>query len=78
MARMAQCYNLILFTSGLKEYAHAILGLFKIDHYFSAVFHRSYCQKNAENKFEKDLAIFGIHPNDIILLDVNFNSSTVS
>ena len=69
MSRMAQCYNLVLYTSGLKEYAHTILKLMKIEYYFSAVFHRGHCQKNDENKFEKDLGIIGINPKSVILLD---------
>lgn len=73
MARMAKCYNLVLFTLGLKEYAHTILKMMKIDHYFSKVLHRGHCTNTSERRFEKKLAILGVPLRDIILLDVSFS-----
>mmetsp|Transcript_17854 Transcript_17854/g.20375 ORF Transcript_17854/g.20375 Transcript_17854/m.20375 type:complete len:348 (-) Transcript_17854:303-1346(-) len=72
MDTMAKHYNLILYTAGQKEYAYAVLKLMRLDRYFQIVLHRSYCQKNSDKKFEKDLAIVGIHPRDIILVDDSF------
>ena len=70
MSRMARCYNLVLYTSGLKEYAHTILKLMKIDHYFTKVLHRMHCANHSERRFEKNLAILRVPLRDIILLDV--------
>lgn len=70
LARMAQCYNLVLFTSALKEYAHVILKQMKIEKFFCMVLHRGQCQRNPYRQHEKSLAILRIPPKDIILVDV--------
>mmetsp|Transcript_42574 Transcript_42574/g.49290 ORF Transcript_42574/g.49290 Transcript_42574/m.49290 type:complete len:243 (-) Transcript_42574:266-994(-) len=73
LVEMSKVYTLVLFTTGVKEYAHAILKLTGISSYFSAVLHRSYCQMNSEKKYEKNLSIFEAGMKDLVLVDNSAN-----
>lgn len=71
---MAECYELVIYTTSVIEYAEAILETINLRKYFSRVYDRKYCYTSDEAPGVKDLSVIGSDFKKMILIDVSFES----
>ena len=71
LEKMSECYNLIIFTASVQEYADPLLNQLDKNRYIKLRYYRNSCLLDKNGKFIKNLLTIYNDLKDVILLDNN-------